>query len=179
MIDIIFIALLALAVFKGFTRGAIVAIFSVIAFVIGIAAAMKLSTIAAARLQDSVHVNAKWLPFIAFALVFVATVFLVRMGASLIQKTIEFALLGWLNKLLGVVVYVVLYTIIYSVVLFYANKMNLISKQAIDSAVSYPFIAPWGPKAIELLSIVIPWFKDMFGDLSAFFEKTAENIPAK
>ena len=40
-IDIIFLVLLAMAAFKGFRRGFIVAIFSFLAIVIGLAAAIK------------------------------------------------------------------------------------------------------------------------------------------
>ena len=47
-IDIIFLVLLAMAAFKGFRRGFIVAIFSLLAIVIGLAAAIKFSVLVSA-----------------------------------------------------------------------------------------------------------------------------------
>ena len=70
LIDFAFAALLILAIIKGYQKGLIIAIFSIIAFIVGLAAALKLSTVVAAYLKDSISISAKWLPFIAFALVF-------------------------------------------------------------------------------------------------------------
>ena len=43
MIDIIFAILIVIAIFKGYRKGFIIAIFSVLAFILGLAAALKLS----------------------------------------------------------------------------------------------------------------------------------------
>ncbi|MEP7280201.1 MAG: CvpA family protein [Bacteroidota bacterium] len=168
-IDIIFIVLLAIAVFKGYSRGLIVAVFSVLALVIGLAAAMKLSVVTAVRLKDAVHVAAKWLPVIAFAVVFLLVVLLVRLGARAIEKTAEFALLGWANKLGGILVYMVLYTVVLSVLLFYAEKAAILAPNTITSSKTYGFIKPWGPAAINAIGNMLPFFKDMFHQLEDFF----------
>lgn len=176
MIDIIYFGVLALAVFKGFSKGAIVALFSVIALIVGLAAAMKFSAITGIWLQENFKMEARWLPFLAFALVFLAAVLLVRAGAGLIEKTVELVMLGWLNKLAGIVIYAILYTVIFSVVLFYANKMGVINEDTLQRSVSYSFIQPWGPAAINWLAEIIPWFKNMFEQLNTFFEQTASGL---
>jgi membrane protein required for colicin V production len=89
---------MVIALFKGFQKGLILAFFSIIAFIIGLAAALKFSVIVADYLKDSVNISAKWLPFIAFALVFFAVVLLVRLGAKLVEKTFQAMMLGWLNR---------------------------------------------------------------------------------
>jgi membrane protein required for colicin V production len=158
-----------MAIFKGLRRGLIVAIFSILAFIIGLAAAMKLSTIAAHYLEGSTNISSKWIPFISFLLVFILVAFLVNIVAKLIEKSVEFALLGWLNRLLGMALYLALYIIIFSILLFYAVQMNIIKQETILASRSYSFIEPWGPKAMNTLGIVIPWFKDMFEQLKGFF----------
>ncbi len=45
LIDIIVVILLVMAIFKGLRKGLIVAVFSFLAFLIGLAAALKLSTL--------------------------------------------------------------------------------------------------------------------------------------
>lgn len=176
LIDIIFGVLLVAAIFKGYTRGFIIAVFSVLALVIGLAAAVKLSVVTASRLKDAVHIAAKWLPVVAFALVFILVVLLVRLGARALEKTIELALLGWLNKLAGILVYMVLYTVILSVLLFYAEKVNILTTGAIASSKTYSFIKPWGPKAIDLIGSLVPYFKDMFRQLEDFFAGLSDNL---
>ena len=82
---------IVVAAIKGIQRGFIVAIFSIVAIIIGLAAAMKLSTVVAEHLSDSVNISAKWLPLVSFLLVFLGVVLLVRLIANVIQKTVEIA----------------------------------------------------------------------------------------
>ena len=86
ILDIISFILLLLALFKGLRKGLIVALFSFVAFFIGLAAALKLSSIVAEYLGRSVNVSGKWLPFMAFAIVFFIVILLVRLGAKMIEK---------------------------------------------------------------------------------------------
>jgi len=179
LIDIIFIVLLIAAIFKGYTKGLIIAVFSVLALVIGLAAAIKLSVVIALRLKDAVHIAAKWLPVIAFALVFLIVVLLVRLGARALQKTAEFAFLGWANKLGGILLYIALYTVIFSVLLFYAEKVNIIAQGTIASSKTYGFIKPWGPKTVNVIGELVPFFKDMFQQLEDFFAGLSDKIQAQ
>ena len=177
LIDFTFAALLILAIIKGYQKGLILAIFSIIAFIIGLAAALKLSTAVAAYLKDSISVSAKWMPFIAFALVFFVVVILVRLGAKLVEKTFQAVMLGWLNRIGGIILYAALYLIILSIFIFYAEKLQLLQPEAIKNSQAYPFIQPWGPKVMDSFGRLIPVFKDMFTELGSFFNSLSNKIP--
>ncbi len=176
LIDFIFAALIILAIFKGYQKGLILAVFSIIAFIIGLAAALKLSTVVADYLKTSVSVSAKWLPFIAFALVFFVVILLVRLGAKLIEKTFQAVMLGWLNRIGGIVLYALLYLIILSIFVFYAEKLQLLQPATIQSSVTYKFIQPWGPVVMDNIGRLIPAFKDMFTQLGDFFNSISNKI---
>ena len=120
LIDIIFILVLIMAVFNGLSKGFVLGIFSFLAFIIGLAAALKLSVVVARYLEHSVIAATKWLPLISFILVLIVVMILVGLLARLIKKTLQFALLGWLDRLGGVILYLVLYTIVFSIFLFYS-----------------------------------------------------------
>lgn len=177
LIDFLYAVLLVLALVKGYQRGLVVGLFSLVAVFIGIAAAMKLSAVVAGYIGSTVKVSNEWLPFVAFLVVFLGVILLVRLGANAIEKTIEVAMLGWVNRLGGMLLYVALYTLVFSVLLFYAVQMNFISPETLQRSVTYSHIQPWGPKAIDGFGSVIPLFKDMFAELETFFEKVAGNIP--
>ena len=123
IVDIFFIIMLVLAIFKGYSRGFIVALFSIIAFVAGIAAAMKLSAAVASYLGQNAGIAKQWLPVLSFLLVFIVVALLVRAGAAIIEKTVQFAMLGWVNRIAGIILYVVLYVVLLSVIIFYANQV--------------------------------------------------------
>jgi membrane protein required for colicin V production len=174
MIDIIFIVLMLVAVFRGMQRGLLVAIFSVVACIVGLAAAVKLSAVVADHLKADAHIHSKWLPILAFILVFVAVVFLVRWMANLIETALDFAFMGWLNKLGGVVLYVALFIAVYSIVLFYGTHAHIISQQTIASSKVYKFIEPWGLAVIDGIGKLVPIFKNMFIELEEFFSDLAK-----
>ena len=176
IIDIIFFLLLIMAVIKGYRNGFIVAVFSFLAIIIGLAAAIKFSTLAADWLKESTRIAAAWIPFLSFALIMLVVMLLVRLGAKLIQSALDLVFLGWLNKLAGILLYAVLYITVFSVVLFYCGKIQLLKPETYDTSVSYQLIKPWGPKAIEWIGNLIPFFKGMFEELSRFFEKMHPTI---
>ena len=176
LIDIIIAVFLVIAIIKGVQRGFIIAIFSVIAIVIGLAAAMKLSTLAASYLDDSVNVSARWLPLISFIVVFLGVVILVRLGANLLQKTVEIAFLGWLNRLGGAIVYILIYMVVLSVLFFYTEQLHLVKKETLAESKLYPRIRPIGPYVINGLGEFIPFFKDMFEKLKQFFANLSEEV---
>lgn len=178
IIDSAFFILMISAVFKGFSKGIVVGIFSLIAFIIGLAAALKLSAVIAHHLQESSGITARWLPLIAFALVFLVVVLLVHLGAKIIRKMVSLAMLGWLDRLAGIGLYIIIYTIIFSVLLFFAEKMTLLKPETIKASKVYDYVAPWGPAVIDNLGKIIPVFKDLFLQLQSFFQNLGDKLAA-
>lgn len=176
LIDLIFAVLIVLAAVKGFQRGLIVAVFSLLAFIIGLAAAIKLSAVAAGYIGKAVSVSDQWLPVISFAVVFLVVVLLVRWGAALIEKTVQFAMLGWINRLGGILFFAILYITILSIIIFYAENLKLLKSETINSSFTYSFLQPWGPKVIESFGKVLPFFQNMFAELSSFFGNMSDKI---
>ena len=176
VIDVFFLFLLIFACIKGYQKGLIVALFSIIAFIAGLAAALKLSAVVAAKLSASASVLAKWLPAISFVSVFLIVVLLVHLGAKMLQKSVEMVMLGWVNRLGGIIFYALLYNIVLSIFLFYAVQLHLIKNETITASSCYSFIKPLGPGIIDKLGILIPFFKDMFSQLQHFFGAVSNKI---
>lgn len=175
-IDIIVVVLIIWAVIKGMQKGLIVALFSILAFIIGLAAAIKLSAVVADYVGNAVKVSQQWLPVISFAVVFIIVVLLVRLGALFIQRVVNLAFLGWANRLGGAILYAALYIFIFSVILFYANQVNLVSEKTKNASVTYKYVEPLGPRVIDGFGKVLPFFRDMFTDLKEFFGTVSEKV---
>jgi membrane protein required for colicin V production len=173
IIDIVFLLLLAFAIIKGISRGFIIAVFSFLAIIIGVAAAMKLSYIVANWLQHSFNTGKQWLPFLSFIIVLIIVIILVRLLANLINRALNFSMLGWLNKLGGIILFILLYISVYSVFLFYLTQMNIIKPETIVASRTYSFIEPLGPKVVNVIGAMIPVFKNLFQQLSDFFGRVA------
>ena len=169
-IDSIAVVLIILAIIKGLRKGLVVAIFSLLAFMIGLAAALKLSAVAAGYLGSNTNISQRFLPILAFVLVFLIVAFLVRLGARAIESALRLAMLGWLNKIGGIVFYLLLYFFIFSIVLFYATQLHIIKPQAEQTSVTYPIVYPMAPVVMDALGSIIPFFKNTFSDLENFFD---------
>ena len=179
IIDLILGVIILIAIFKGYQRGLIIGLFSLVSVIIGLAAAMKLSTVVAGYIGEAVNVSDEWLPVISFAIVFIVVVLLIRLGANAIERTVEVVMLGWLNKLGGIIFYVAIYTVVFSVLLFYAEQVNLVRSETIEKSVSYSFVQPWGPRVINSVGSIVPLFRDMFAELELFFENVSKEILAQ
>ncbi|SDG46722.1 CvpA family protein [Chitinophaga filiformis] len=175
-IDIVFAILMVIAIYKGYSRGLIVAVFSFIAVTLGLAVALKLSTVTALYAQEHWGMHTRWLPVLSFIALFVGVVFAVRFGATLIQKMVEAAMLGWLNKLGGIILYSAIFIIVYSILLWIANQLYWLSPELKMQSVVYPYIEHLGPVMMNLWGKIVPVFKDMFENLQSFFDNAAKEI---
>ncbi len=174
-IDVICLVLLALAIYKGFQKGLIVAVFAFLGIFIGLAAALKLSAMLAKALGNYTHIAASWLPFLAFLLIMLGVWVLVRMGAALIKAAFEMVLLGWLNTVGGVLIYAFLYLIVFSILLFYAKQLQLLQSVDLTASKAYPYLESMAPTMMHWFGKLIPIFKDSFQELTLFFERIAKN----
>ncbi len=173
-LDIIVLVLVVVAIFKGLSNGLIVALFSFIAFIVGLAAALKLSSIVADYIGSSINISARVLPVLAFFAVFFIVVLLIKLGARLIEKVLQLSMLGWLNRLGGVVFYILIYLFICSIVLFYAEQLHIIKPETAQASVAYPYLQPMAPKIINTIGIILPVFKNMFAELLHFFQNVGQ-----
>lgn len=142
LIDLIFLGMMMLAVFNGVRKGLVVAVFSIIGWILGLYAAFRFSDAAANYLDDHIDVSSRTLSIISFIAVFAVVIIIINICARIIEKTLELTLMGWLNRLGGIFFYVLLYTLIFSVVIFFAEKSKLLSEEATSSSKVYQWVKP-------------------------------------
>jgi membrane protein required for colicin V production len=142
LIDILFLTMMAIAVFKGIRNGLIIAIFSIVGWILGIYAAFRFADVAAGYLKGTLDMSPKTLYIVSFIIVFLIVMLLVHLGAKLVEKTVELAFMGWLNRIGGIFFYVLLYTLIFSVMIFFAEKFKLLSDETITASRVYPWVKP-------------------------------------
>ncbi|MCF3110138.1 CvpA family protein [Niabella sp. CC-SYL272] len=169
IIDLVFAVLVCLAVFKGYRKGLIVGLFSYLALVVGLAAAMKLSSVVAVKIGTIVKLSDKWLPVVAFLVVLVGVILLVQWLATLLQFSVEKILLGWANRLGGMVLFTMLYLAVFSILLFYLNQLHLLPANTVKDSVTFGFTQSFGKRAMDTIGLLIPAFRNLFEQLEQFF----------
>lgn len=160
---------MAMAVWKGYSKGLVVALFSFVGMIVGMLLALKCSAVVAVWLGEETKLDAKLLPFLAFLLIIIGVYFGVRMLAALVQKSLEFAMLGWANRVGGILLYALLYSSLLILVLFYADKMELLSAEAKADSQFYQFMHGFAKPILSFIADALPFIKNMLHQLTDFF----------
>lgn len=176
-IDWIYLILVILFFLRGYKKGIIISLFSIIALLVGIAAALKLSQTFVVLLSEKYPTVAKWTPIFVYIIVFLIVAWIVRLFAKFLEKSVEMAALGWLNKIAGGLLYIFLISIIFSLFLWLLTRMGTLSAKEIAASHTYSTLEPLAPKIFKEIGKVIPLFKDSFQDLSNLFGKLNQHLP--
>ena len=177
VIDVLLAIVLILAIYRGYNKGLIVGVFSFLSILIGLAVAIKLSAWVARKAAVQLQWQSSWIPLLSFLAVLLAVILVVRLVANLLQTFVEALLLGWLNKVGGILVFCLLYGTLFSTLLFYLEKIELIGPDMIKGSFSYPYIRQLGPLILDWLGKLLPFFKGIFIESSNYFDqlKTSAN----
>ncbi len=169
-LDIVVVCLLIMAFFKGYNKGLVSTLFSFLAIVIGLVIAFKFSALVANWLQTSTNIPTYWLPFLSFIIIVVAIIFIAKISTAIVENIFQVVLLGWFNKLCGIIVYVALYAIVISCFLFFFEKMSLLKLETLNNSVTFNFIQPIAPKVISMVGYILPLINESIHQLERFFE---------
>lgn len=128
-LDIIIIIPLIWGAYKGFRKGFIIEIASLIALILGIWGGINFSTYSAEFLSKSFHISTEIMPLLSFVITFIAIVILVFFIAKILERIVKMVALGIVNRIAGMLFGMMKFGIIISVIL------NLIN--TIDAEVSF------------------------------------------
>ncbi len=98
VIDVAIVIIVLLTFFHGFKKGLISSVLSLISIVIALVAAIKLSQVASLYLTDWFNIGSKYLPIIAFVLVFILVVGIVNFASRAIEGVFKTLQLNFINK---------------------------------------------------------------------------------
>ena len=175
-IDILFAVFLLLAVFKGWYKGFLLGVITFLSWVLGLAAALKCSLALSRYLQVHFKSMSYLWPVLAFILVFLLVTLAVYFLGRFLEQLLKIVQLGFLNRLLGILMYVCLYVLFFSVFLWFLNQMSFLSPSLKAHSYVYPRVAPFAPLVIEELGKVFPVFQNIFKDLENVFAQAAKKI---
>lgn len=157
IVDIILIAILLFAAWKGFSRGLVIEIASLVALLLGIYAAINFSGLAAELIDDYISVEPRLLRILSFAVTFVLVMLAVILVGRIMEKLVNLVMLGFLNKILGSVFSIFKAAVILSVLLMLINlldpKHRLVPDEHRDASVVYSKVEKIVPTLLEVMRI--------------------------
>lgn len=164
-IDILSGTILIIAILQGYRHGLIKAIISFCSLFIGLIVAFQFAGYISNILKEHTKIGSQWLPFIAFLVVLIGVMILLKMITGILQQSAEWLLLGWLNKLLGMILYALIYGTILSAVLYFMILLGVVEKASIKDSFSFSYLESWWPYFMKKLSLWIPSIKSSLSSL--------------
>jgi membrane protein required for colicin V production len=164
-IDILSGTILIIAILQGYRHGLIKAIISFFSLFIGLVVAFQFAGYISNLLKEHTKIGSQWLPFIAFLVVLIGVMILLKMITGILQQSAEWLMLGWLNKLLGMILYALIYGTILSAVLYFMILLGVVEKASIKDSFSFSYLEFWWPYFMKKLSLWIPSIKSSLSSL--------------
>ena len=146
-IDIILLIPLIWMAYRGFRHGFIIELASLVGFIVGIYAAIQYSVKVEALLISFLDMETKYLPVIAFVLVFIAVVVLVYLLGKILENFINMIALGFLNKIVGGIFGILKAALFISIIILILNHINInvLSEDKKEKSVFYKPISELAP----------------------------------
>ncbi|HCC69785.1 MAG TPA: colicin V production protein [Bacteroidales bacterium] len=123
-IDIIILAFLAWAIYRGFKNGLFIEIASIAALVLGIWGSIRFSWFTQDKLVKIFDMQGQYLGLVAFIITFIVIVVLIHFLARAIDKLMKAVALGFAVRILGAVFAVLKTVLIMSIIFVVLNTIN-------------------------------------------------------
>jgi len=154
-IDATILIIVIIAAIKGFIDGFVREVASVAALILGIWAAIKFSTLTAAKLYDWFDMTGRYVGIIAFIITFLAVVVCIHFIGIVVDKLIKAAALGFLNRLLGMVFGFLKSILILSVIFVVLNAIDekhpFLPKDKIEKSMFYNPVSDVAPAIFPII----------------------------
>lgn len=158
ILDIILLICFIPALVQGIRKGFIAQTISIISIIVGIWASARFADVVAAWVAQYITASEQVMKIVAFALILIVVFFLLGLLGKALEGIFNFVLLGWLNKLLGVVFALLKTALIVGLVIMAFSSLNdtfhLVKEEVLNESVLYP---PLKKVAFD----VFPYIKDM------------------
>ena len=144
-IDIAILVLIVLGAIRGFIRGLIIEVTTLLGLAAGIYASMKYAYLIEGVLKDFMDISPEYSSYVALSITFILVVVFVFVLGKLLTKLIDIILLGLVNKLLGAVMGAIKVAMILCVLIMIINTLNekflFIGEETLEKSILfYPFL---------------------------------------
>lgn len=158
VVDIIFVIVLLLGFYTGFSRGIIQTVFTVISLIFGLMAAFKFAP-ATTQFLETTFNNDNPLMFIAgFLLSFAVVMIFIRMIARFLEGLLQTANINFINQIAGGILLGGISILLFSVLLWFGDQARMIDPQTKTDSYSYPYLKEYPAHLKDLTVRLKPVF---------------------
>ncbi len=164
IIDIILLLCFIPAIINGIRKGLIAQVIAILVLILGTWLSYKFATLVGIWMVQWIDSSQQLLNIIAFIIIFIIVALVLNMVGNLLEKTIKIILLGWLNRLLGVVFSLLKWFLILGLLILVFDALNgtfhFVAKEYVDQSFLYK-------PMLNLVNKMFPYIKGLVSGLTA------------
>lgn len=161
------------AFYKGYTKGIIYSMLSLIAIIVGIIIAMNFSSFAAVWLAKNFNLPSIILPVLSFVLVLIAVIASIKLVAILTEKILKAIMLNFVNKIAGALVWSFIVVLIFSVLVYFVDQAGFLTSAVKQASITYPLVKSLGPEGLSIFQTFTPYLEESFELLNKTVQEAA------
>lgn len=158
IIDIIIICCCVPAVIHGLSKGFVSQAFSLVALILGVWLSFKFSNAVGEWLVTYIDLPSTVIHVIAFALIMLVVMLITHLAGKAVEGVLKVVMLGWLNKLLGIVFALLKAVLIIGLVIILFEAINntfpIVPSKTMEESIFY------GPVK-DLANLIFPYLKEL------------------
>ena len=161
IVDIVIVCCFLPVLYFGIKNGLVKQLVAFAVVFFGITLSLRFAAPVSEWMVRHVKMPEFWAKTVSFILIFFVVALVLSLLGRLVEKIIKISLLGWLNKLLGVVTTFCLFAIAISVIVHFVDSANklleFIPKEKLEESRLYPLL-------LDFSKEIFPRFKELFSN---------------
>jgi membrane protein required for colicin V production len=158
---------LAFGAMGGFRKGFILEIITLLALILAVIGGFHFLHWGMSVLSDNFQLSGRFLPFLAFILIFVAIIAIVNAIGQALKKIIHMAFLGGIDRIAGAVLGALKFVFLFSILIWVFQVFGVeIPQHLQDDSFFYTYVVALAPATVEIFSFIIPASSDLMDKIS-------------
>jgi len=167
IIDIIILLPLAIGAIAGFKKGFILEIASLLALILAVIGGFHFLHWGIAILTEQFNITGKFLPVLAFLLIFVGIVLLVNLVGKILKKIVHMAFLGGIDRLAGALLGMLKFVFLFSIIIWAFQIFGLeLPTHLQEDSIFYPYLVSVAPTVVDVFGYIIPASSGLLDSIS-------------
>ena len=158
---------MALGAMGGFKKGFILEIITLVALILAVIGGFHFLHWGMSVLTDNFQISGKFLPFLAFLLIFVGIIVMVNAIGQVLKKVIHMVFLGGVDRIAGAVLGAIKFIFLFSVLIWVFQVFGIELPQHLqDGSFLYVYVVAIAPATVDLFGFIIPASSDLMDKIS-------------
>lgn len=177
-IDWLILIPFAYFVIRGFTKGLIIEVFTILALICGLIGSMKFTNQLLPYI-DFLHNDSTLLVYLFYLAVFLLIFLLVHLLGKAIEQVMKATALNIFNRIAGAALGFLKAALMISIIYWLSEQGHFLSEHFKSTSVSYDLLANLAPGIIGFLTDQMPYFRELINEAEIYFEQLLKQVESK